>query len=207
MEQFDIFDQGRNLIGTASRKEAHEKGLWHQAFHCWIAQHDKLVFQLRGEDKDTFPSMLDATVGGHLSAGETVQDGVREIKEEIGVDVEFDKLLSLGTRIDVAKGDTFINCEFVDVFLLRSDRPLDDYVLQAEEVTGLVAIDIAAGLALFSGKQISTLAEAVVLENGQLVKKRLPISVKDFIPRHDQYYFKMFDLARRSSNKNEHLAI
>ena len=37
-EVLDIFDAKMNQIGTASRDEVHQKGYWHQTFHCWIVR-------------------------------------------------------------------------------------------------------------------------------------------------------------------------
>lgn len=36
MELIDVFDGNYNLIGTEERDIVHEKGLWHQTFHCWV---------------------------------------------------------------------------------------------------------------------------------------------------------------------------
>lgn len=37
-ERFDVFDRERNWLGTATRREVHEQGLWHQTFHCWVVR-------------------------------------------------------------------------------------------------------------------------------------------------------------------------
>jgi hypothetical protein len=59
-EQLKIFDENRNPIGVASREDVHRLGYWHETFHCWF---------------------VDITAAGHLMADESVEDGVREIKE------------------------------------------------------------------------------------------------------------------------------
>lgn len=35
-ELIDIYDEKMNLLGTATREQAHREGLWHTSFHCWI---------------------------------------------------------------------------------------------------------------------------------------------------------------------------
>ena len=32
-EMFDVLDENKNKIGTASRQQVHTEGLWHQTFH------------------------------------------------------------------------------------------------------------------------------------------------------------------------------
>ncbi|MDF2939105.1 MAG: hypothetical protein K0Q90_4478, partial [Paenibacillaceae bacterium] len=95
-ENFDIFDEHMNHIGTASRQEAHAQGLWHRTFHCWVLRKGsagwEILLQLRHKDKDTFPGLLDVSSAGHLLAGELVEDGVRELEEELGIGVPYPEL-------------------------------------------------------------------------------------------------------------------
>lgn len=88
-ELLKVFDSEGTLKGTASRAEVHKRGLWHETFHCWfLSKEDGRIFihfQLRGPDKKNFANMLDITAAGHLSSDESVKDGVREIKEELGI--------------------------------------------------------------------------------------------------------------------------
>ncbi|MDF2838037.1 MAG: hydrolase, partial [Paenibacillus sp.] len=96
-ERFDIYDKDMNPIGTATRSETHANGYWHRSFHCWLIRRDgdRLLvrFQQRKPSKDTNPGCYDITAAGHLSAGETVRDAVREIEEELGVTARFEELL------------------------------------------------------------------------------------------------------------------
>ncbi len=62
-EIYDVFNAQMIKIGKDSRQNVHAKGLWHQAFHCWIINKSisgdwSLLFQLRHKDKDTFPNIL-----------------------------------------------------------------------------------------------------------------------------------------------------
>ncbi|WP_310793579.1 NUDIX hydrolase [Salipaludibacillus neizhouensis] len=99
-EKLKIFDDNRNQIGIASRSDVHRVGYWHEVFHCWfvcnIQGTDYIYLQLRSNKKKDYPNLLDITAAGHLLADETVKDGVREIKEEIGIDVAFEELKQLG---------------------------------------------------------------------------------------------------------------
>ena len=48
---------------------------------------EPVSFQRRSLDKDTWPGALDVAVTGHLRAGEAILDGLREAREEIGLDL------------------------------------------------------------------------------------------------------------------------
>jgi isopentenyldiphosphate isomerase len=202
-EIIDIFDGNHKLIGQFDRVEAHKQGLWHQTFHCWIVGTSVadpvdrfVVLQLRSSSKKNYPNMLDITAAGHLEAGETPEQGIREIEEELGAVVESASLVRLGIKHDVMDEQSGIrNREFSHVYLLRDNRPLDQYRLSEHEVSGLVQVNVDDGLALFSGERDSVSCMAVRSQNGDLSKFAREVRTVDLIPRVDQYYLKIFVLA------------
>ncbi|QFT87905.1 isopentenyl-diphosphate delta-isomerase [Bacillus sp. THAF10] len=140
-EFFKIFDDGRNEIGVASRSDVHKFGYWHETFHCWfVTKHrgiDCIYFQLRSDLKEDYPNLLDITVAGHLTANERVEDGVREIKEEVGIDVPFHDLEQLGIMEYCVTKEDFIDKELAHVFLYKCEHNLNDFIVQSDEVSGM----------------------------------------------------------------------
>ncbi|MCR2804211.1 NUDIX hydrolase [Paenibacillus soyae] len=208
-ELFDIYDEELRHLGTATRAETHAKGYWHRSFHCWLAHRDgdrQLVrFQLRQLVKDTNPGCFDITVAGHLTAGETLRDAIRELEEEIGVTADFDELLPLGQIREedegTVNGKLFIDREVSDVFALVRDVPLTALRLQPEEVAGVYEAEIAELLALFDGKQEELLAHGIELtdepmETGApdssgaigLRPSTRVVRASLFVPRDNRYY-------------------
>src|SRR5689334_15155032 len=119
-EILDIYDEDIKWLGTKDRAAVHRDGDWHKVFHCWIAYRDSdkrdyLVVQRRGPNTQTFPNLLDITAAGHYQAGESIRDGVREVREELGIDVDFDKLIPLGVHISVGRYKGLIDRQFADV--------------------------------------------------------------------------------------------
>ncbi|MFJ7755284.1 NUDIX domain-containing protein, partial [Peribacillus muralis] len=141
-EMLKIFNENKQPIGVASRSDVHRLGYWHEVFHCWfiINEHgmDYIYLQLRSENKKDYPNLLDITAAGHLLADESVEDGVREIKEEIGIDLAFEELVQLGVIEYCVVKDNFIDKELANAFLYKSGNALDDFTLQVEEVSGIV---------------------------------------------------------------------
>lgn len=88
-ERLNIFDKKRVHIGTATRGEVHRRGYWHESIHCWFVSReeddDYIFLQLRSEHKKDYPNLQDIT--GYLLAHETIADGIREVKEETGIEV------------------------------------------------------------------------------------------------------------------------
>lgn len=141
-EKLKIFDNSKNQIGVAFRSDVHRIGYWHEAIHCWFISNEKgidyIYLQLRSKNKKDYPNLLDITAAGHLLADETVEDGVREIKEEIGIDVAFKELIKLGVIDYCVVQEGFIDKELANVFLYKSENIFDDFTLQVEEVSGIV---------------------------------------------------------------------
>jgi isopentenyldiphosphate isomerase len=97
---------------------------------------DAVLFQRRGRDRPSYPGMLDATAAGHLVAGESVADGMREVEEELGVSWPIEALTDLG----VHRVEDGTNREFQHVYAVHDDRPLRDWPFNRDEVAGLVLV-------------------------------------------------------------------
>ncbi len=82
-----VVDENDDVIGQATRREIHEKGLLHREIHVWfITPKGEIIFQHRAKDKDTYPDLLDATVGGHVEIGDSYEKtALKEMEEETGV--------------------------------------------------------------------------------------------------------------------------
>lgn len=196
-EMFDIYDEDLNHIGLKPRAEVHRDGDWHQVFQCWVIGRDEngqafVVLQKRGPNQDTFPHKLDISAAGHLQAGETVEDGARELEEELGLVVPFEDLVSLGRRVSVKKYKELVDCQVAHVFLHECNQTLADYTYQKSEIAGLVKLPIEDGLKLLSGEIDVMTVKAVGL--GQ---DTIEITQDDFIQTIDAYALKVFVLAKR----------
>ncbi|MEK3883438.1 NUDIX domain-containing protein [Paenibacillus sp. PL2-23] len=212
-ELFDIYDKELRHIGTATRADTHARGYWHRSFHCWLARRDGdrryVRFQLRQLTKDTNPGCFDITAAGHLTAGETVRDAVRELEEEIGVTASFEELIPLGQITEeeegMVNGRPFIDREVSDVFALISDVPLTALRLQPEEVAGVFEVEVEELLALFEGRRGELAAHGVELTGSTRAEAEAtnePIGLRpstrsvranQFVPRDNRYYVEVMN--------------
>jgi isopentenyldiphosphate isomerase len=211
-ELIDIFDEDHQWVGTALKSAAHRLGFWHYAIHCWIYRiaedgSVRMLFQKRAADKQMLPNYLDVSVAGHYQAGETADDGVREILEELGVSLEISDLRYLGLRTEAVRIEKLLNREFCRVYLWQSAKAPHEYSPDTEEVEGLVEISVEDGLALFTHQVDSVAAIGVEWKDGAWVPYENSVTRDLFVPRRDRYYYQMITLARLAAAGEPHLAV
>jgi 8-oxo-dGTP pyrophosphatase MutT (NUDIX family) len=164
-----------------------------------------LLLQRRGRHKDTWPGRLDASVGGHYRAGETLGDVIREVEEEIGRAVALEALIPLGHRVSVSESEPgTADRELQDVFLWRAPYPLEAFRPRPVEVTALEAASVAHLLRLFTG-QADRVPVRTLLPQGQILPGT--ITQEDFIPTFDRYFYRVAMLVELASRGYPHLVV
>lgn len=136
MEMIDIYDELGQKCGKIEEKyETHRKGLIHKGICVWIVNsNDEILLQTRNSQV-MFPNMMDISFSGHIQAGETsLEAAIREGKEELGIDLEIDKLQYLFSCREYGEVDGYIENEIDDVFLYRTDILLEEYSFYDNEV-------------------------------------------------------------------------
>ena len=165
-EQIDVLDENGIKIGLSmSRKEVHQKGLWHRAIIVAIVnEENQVLLQQRAANKEKNPGMWDISVAGHISAGQdSLSAAAREINEEVSVDLgsrvdvrEFRFMTSF--RSEIAYRDDFIERQFYDFFILRRDQMVSETVsFQESEVQAIKFVSLS---------ELSSMRE-----NGELVDR------------------------------------
>lgn len=137
MENFDVLNEMGEFTGTvASREECHKKGLYHKAVVVFIVNSkNEVLIQKRSSNKKLWPNKWDITAGGHVDAGEFgFQAVIREAKEEIGIDINVNDLLFIGSTISHNEQKDIINNHFNEYYIVRKDLDIKDINLQLEEV-------------------------------------------------------------------------
>ncbi len=129
MEIIDLYDARKQKLNkTMERSEGEPKdGEYKLSVHVWLLNSKgEILIQKRNEKLKRNPGKWSFT-GGAVDTNETSLEGAcREVKEELGIDVqenEIEYLLSFKRE----KG-------FVDVWLVKKDVAIKEISLQAEEV-------------------------------------------------------------------------
>ncbi len=149
-----IVNEEDEVIGEEERSIIHKDGLLHREAHViFVSKNNEIIFQKRGLDKETYPGLLDLTVGGHVdSANDTYEKTAeRESLEETGIDVS-GKLIP----IEKIRSKSFdevtklINNRFTTIFAYLFSGDLKDLKLEDEN---------ALGFESYSIKQLENLSE------------------------------------------------
>ncbi len=198
-ELFDLHDRDGAPLGVAkARRDVHRDGDWHRSVHIWVvlregsgvpgdARAPCLLFQRRSPEKDTWPGALDVAVTGHLRAGEAILDGLREAREEIGLDLGPDDVIRLGLRRRADEHAVGVrDRELQEIFATATSRGLASFTPDPDEVTSLVTIASGAARALFRGER-EVVDGFETREIGD-APARMIVRACDFVQVADGYY-------------------
>jgi|WetSurMetagenome_2_1015567.scaffolds.fasta_scaffold18070_5 isopentenyl-diphosphate Delta-isomerase len=141
MQELNIINENDEIIGTDTRENIHKNGLLHREIHvCIFNDQGEVLLQRRGMNKDTYPGLLDVSVGGHMEIGATYETtAVKEIEEETGLKIEKKNLVFLEkirrSSFDVKTG--MKNNSIRYVYAYRYNGLAEDLKLEAGEATSL----------------------------------------------------------------------
>lgn len=153
MEYLDTYNEQHEFVGTFSREEVHEKGLWHNTIHCWLYDDEgNVYFQVRSD-----ANKLYTTSSGHVQAGESLNDAFgREVKEEIGIDVDYSQaelLKVIVWKMDKEKNGKLVKDRaFANVYILNIKDHEYNFSFSDNEVCGVVKLNASEVLDLFNDK-------------------------------------------------------
>ena len=202
-ELLDIFDENYNPIAPfhQSKDVVHQQGLWHQTFHCFMVEKNegKVFFQLNRKKNNNFKPLLTPSSAGHIQAGEKIQNGIREIKEELGIEITFSDLSFIGMQKRVADylETGYHDREFIHIYILPKNLLSEHIKLDKSEVNGLFSISIKDGLDLFRGLKKKITISGIELEKDEYKDKTLTVSQSDFVIQPENYYLNVFQAASK----------
>lgn len=149
-EYFDVVDARDAVIGRASRREVHARGLWHRAVHVMVFDAaGRILLQRRSAHKDVAPRLWASSCSGHVDSGEEYDPAaLRELGEEIGVYPPAGAAPARWFRVEACEATGW---EFVWVYRLRHDGPLRLEPREIEEAAWHPPADVDAWLARAPG--------------------------------------------------------
>ena len=145
MELLDVVDENNNLIGkTEDREIIHQKGLYHREVGIWIMnEKGEILVQKRSANKKQAPNKWGITAG-HVDAGEEpIKVAIREVFEEIGLELSKEEIEFLFIAKKHKKfSDTQYNNNFQYIYFAKTNKKIEEYVIQEEELSELKYISI-----------------------------------------------------------------
>ena len=178
-EYLDIVDEfGQPTGDIVERSVAHREGVPHRTSHLWLVrkrgEQIQILLQKRALTK-SFPGCYDISSAGHIPAGQDyLPSAVRELKEELGLTAEESELIYCGNLTiswdDVFFGEPYHDRQYTKVFLLWADAGEKDFVLQEEEVAGVLWMDLEKCIAAVAA---GTIANCISLEELYMVESAI----------------------------------
>lgn len=183
MEYLDIYDENKNYLGKEERNVVHREALWHNTIHCWLYDKEgNIYFQIRKEEEKLY-----TTASGHILSGETIKEGFgREIKEEIGIDIDYNKALFVNVYkfiMDKKKNDgsIFRDRAFSNVYVCEFNGKIEDFNFDKNEVIGLVKINAKETLNLLEKETGQIKGIVIKNANNENYFEEKIISIQDFL--------------------------
>ncbi len=140
MEYFDVLNELGEFTGRVeSREVCHKEGLWHRAIYGFIVnENGDVLLQKRSKTKKLWPDLWDITAGGHVLSGEFGEQAlIREVKEELGIDITSDEVKYLVGSTSINEKGNIVNKHFNECYLINKEVDIKDITLQEEEVSDI----------------------------------------------------------------------
>lgn len=121
-EIWDLYSENRELLGRDHiRGEQLPIDGYHLVVHVWIrnSKGEYLISQ-RSANRTRYPLMWECVGGSVLKGEDSLQGALREVKEEVGIDLEPDKGHVLFTKVRKVMEGKIVN-DIVDVWLFDYD--------------------------------------------------------------------------------------
>jgi isopentenyldiphosphate isomerase len=140
-ELIDIVTKDGKPTGlSALKSEIHSKGHYHNTVHIWFyTPKGNILLAQRSARKIICPLLWDVSVAGHIDAGETIVNAaIREVKEEIGLDISEKDLIKIGVfECFQSYPSGIIDNEFHHTYIVELKAALNQLTPQKEEVEAL----------------------------------------------------------------------
>lgn len=198
MEFIDIYNENHKYLGICEKGLAHKLGLWHEVFNGIIVNRENksIIFQIKNAKHNQVHDMdkIDISVGGHYQAGEKIEDGIREIKEESGIEIEFKDLIYLGERqVSTVVKEEYIVREFQKIFIVPYNDSITKLKCQDDEINDFIEFRIDDCIDLFLKNKTSI----VGIDNNE---KNTEVTLKNFVEAYlngDELYLRLVIASKR----------
>ncbi len=138
-EIWDLYSENREFLGRDHvRGEQLPIDGYHLVVHVWIrnSKGEYLISQ-RSANRPRYPLMWECVGGSVIKGEDSLQGAIREVKEEVGIDIEPDKGQVLFTKVRKVMEGKIVN-DIVDVWLFDYDGEVNLSNATTDEVAQVV---------------------------------------------------------------------
>lgn len=158
MEKWDLYTKYREKTGKEHiRGEKIPEGYFHLVVHVWIrnSKGEYLISQ-RSANRPTFPLMWECAGGSVLKGESSIEGALREVKEEVGLDLkpEDGKLLFSKIRGSDVRYECKVFNDIMDVWLFSYDGELQLEAATTDEVAACKWMTVSEIRKLYEDKKL-----------------------------------------------------
>ena len=165
MELIQIVDKKGNFTGQVmDKEEAHDKNLLHNEVGIFIINDKReVLLQKRSANKRFSPNKW-GLCAGHVDAYESLETAaLREIKEEVGLDLSLKELIPYGEReINISDSNSHITYFY---YVIRNKKA-EEFVIQEEELSEVKWFNIDEIIIMIKDGKTSFKENRISLLNG-----------------------------------------
>lgn len=143
-EYFDVLNENGEYTGKIeTREKCHREGLMHKAVAIFIINSkNQVLLQKRSKKQKMWPDMWDLSSGGHVDAGELgFQAIMREVKEELGIQVNKNEITFIGAAFSTNLKENIINKHINEYYIINKEIDEKKLTLQEDEVSEVKWMD------------------------------------------------------------------
>ena len=127
LEYFDVLDENRNFLHkTLPRGTKLAPNEFNQGAEAWILSKDNKILITQRSKLKSHPLMWEAPGGCTIAGENTSQTIIRELQEELGLDINLNSIKLIDTKL--------YKYQFVDIFIVTADFELSSLQLQSSEI-------------------------------------------------------------------------
>jgi 8-oxo-dGTP diphosphatase len=127
MELIDVYNVRHEKLNYTKERGTLEKGEYQLTCLIWIVNdEEKILLQQRASTLKHSPNIWGATAGAALAGDTSLTGALRELKEELGIDVPKEEMIFIGSyqRID----------DFVEIWLCKKNINIEELTINQDEV-------------------------------------------------------------------------
>lgn len=138
MEKWDLYDKNFNKLNkTAFRGDTLSDEEYHLVINAWIINEKNEFLITQRSPNKSHPCMWECTGGSALMGESDIDACVREIKEELGIDIDSSSAQFIGSTNRYYKGCP----DILRIYLFKDNTPLERVTIQEEEVMNVMWAD------------------------------------------------------------------
>ena len=156
MEIWDLYNLDREVVGEHIRGNAMPVDAYHLVVHIWIRnKHGQYLFTQRSINKKTCPLKWECVGGSVLKGESSLHAAIREVNEEVGIDLSAADGGLVMTQIRDMDGETRVN-DINDIYLFEYDGDVNLELATTDEVADFKWITKDEIIELFQKREVVT---------------------------------------------------